>query len=69
MKKSDTTPGDFPKLSQPAHRALAEAGYTHLEQLTKVTPADLLKLHGFGPKAIRILRQALAEKGLSFAGE
>jgi hypothetical protein len=28
-----------------------------------------LKLHGFGPKAIRILRPALAERGLTFADE
>jgi DNA-directed RNA polymerase alpha subunit len=69
MKKPDQPAHDFPKLSQPAHQALALAGYTRLEQLTKVTPADLLKLHGFGPKSIRLLRQALAEKGLSFAGE
>jgi hypothetical protein len=61
---------DFPRaIGQPARRALAHAGYTRLEQLPKVSAADLLKLHGVGPKAIRVLRQALAAKGLSFAGE
>jgi hypothetical protein len=35
--------------------------------LTRVTEADLLKLHGMGPKGIRILRSALAERRLSFA--
>jgi hypothetical protein len=30
---------------------------------------DLLKLHGMGPKAVRILRETLADRGLSFEGE
>ncbi|MGO4548227.1 DNA-binding protein [Paenibacillus sp. 2TAB23] len=58
---------DFPKIGQPATRALSHAGLYKLEQLTKVTEADLLKLHGLGPKAIRILNEVLKEKGLSFA--
>nr|WP_138754420.1 DNA-binding protein [Paenibacillus sinopodophylli] len=58
---------DFPKISQPAIRALSHAGLYRLEQLTEVTEADLLKLHGLGPKAIRILNEVLQEKGLSFA--
>ncbi|MDF9842938.1 MULTISPECIES: DNA-binding protein [unclassified Paenibacillus] len=58
----------FPgKLSQPALRALAQAGYTRLEQLTAIKETDLLKLHGMGPKGIVILRETLAAKGLSFA--
>jgi hypothetical protein len=60
---------DLPKTSRPAARALAEAGYWRLEQLTTVSAAELLRLHGVGPKAIRILRAALAERGLAFAGE
>jgi hypothetical protein len=31
--------------------------------------SDLLKLHGVGPKAGHILRETLAERGLSFAKE
>lgn len=57
---------DFPKTSQPALRALNEAGYFGLEHLTRVSKADLSKLHGMGPKALGILEQALGEKGLSF---
>ena len=57
---------NFPKLSAPALRALANAGYTHLEQLAEVTEADLAKLHGMGPNALTKLREALAEKGLAF---
>ena len=57
---------NFPKMSQPAVRALAAAGYTHLEQLTEATEAEIKNLHGMGPKALGILREALKEKGLSF---
>ncbi|NUU60056.1 DNA-binding protein [Paenibacillus agri] len=58
---------DFPaSLAKPAQRALAGAGYTWLEQLSKFTESELLQLHGMGPKALGQLRTALAEKGLSF---
>ncbi len=59
---------DLPSgLSQPAVRALTGAGYTRLEQLAGVQEAELLKLHGMGPKGIRTLRAALEARGLSFA--
>ncbi len=58
---------DFPaKIGAPARRALANAGYTHLDQLAAVSETDLLKLHGMGPKALGILRDALAAKGMHF---
>ena len=56
-------------LSNPARRALATIDITRLDQLTDHRADDILKLHGMGPKGIRILREALAERGLSFAGE
>jgi hypothetical protein len=63
-----STPVDFPPgIPQPALRALATAGYSRLEQLTTAREADLLQLHGFGPKALRLLRDALANQGLAFA--
>ena len=66
--KSNQGENDFPAgISQPALRALAGAGYTGLDQLTTVSEAELKKLHGMGPKALRILGEALAAKGLSFA--
>lgn len=58
---------DLPKLSSPARRALASAGYMRLEQFSKLTEAEILKLHGMGPKALEQIRQALAAKGQSFA--
>jgi hypothetical protein len=68
-KSKHVPTSDFPKTSAPAQSALNEAGYTKLEELTKVTEAELLKLHGMGPKAIRILRAALTERGLLFASK
>jgi hypothetical protein len=65
----DQTTIPFPKISQPAIRALNNAGYTHLGQLANVRTKDLLALHGFGPKAIPTLREALAAHDLTFADE
>ncbi|MBP6785943.1 MAG: hypothetical protein KA170_00040 [Candidatus Promineofilum sp.] len=68
-KIDGTIYGFPPGMSQPSLRALLGAGHTRLEQLTTVAAADLLALHGMGPKGIRLLREALAARGLSFAGE
>jgi len=38
-----------------------------LDQLSRATESELLKLHGMGPKALGIIRSALYAKGLSFA--
>jgi hypothetical protein len=62
------TQSPFPTgLAKPALRALAAAGYTHLEQLATVSETRLLKLHGLGPNAMKSLRKALEDVGLSFA--
>ncbi|MFL6559165.1 MAG: DNA-binding protein [Bacillus sp. (in: firmicutes)] len=58
---------DFPNIGKPATRALINAGYYKLDQLTKVTELEILKLHGVGPKAVRILNEVLKGKQLSFA--
>jgi dihydrofolate reductase len=59
---------DLPtNIGKPAGQALAVAGYNRLEQLAQVSEKELLKLHGVGPKAVGLLRQALAAEGLSFA--
>ena len=60
---------DLPKLASPAQRALAAAGITQLVQLTRLSEAELTRLHGIGPNAIKTLRLALSEKGLSFRPE
>lgn len=51
--------GDLPKaIGKPATRALANAGITTLDQVAELTDAQLRALHGVGPKAVRILREA-----------
>jgi hypothetical protein len=40
---------------------------TRLADVTHHRSEDLLALHGVGPKAVRLLRAALAEQGMSFA--
>ena len=62
--------GDLPHaIGKPATRALLQEGITHLAQVAKRSQKELLALHGVGPKAIRILGDALAEKGLEFKAE
>ena len=64
MAEHDDT--GFPHgIGGPATRALHGAGYTQLRQLAGVPAADLKKLHGMGPKAVRVLQAALEEQGLS----
>ena len=52
-------------IGTPATRALTAAGYTELRQLANVPVAELRKLHGVGPKALRLLQEALEQHGLS----
>jgi hypothetical protein len=64
----DPQESDLPTgLSQPALRALTGAGYLRLEQLSKVSEAEVKQLHGMGPKGIEQLRRALEARGMSFA--
>lgn len=58
-----------PGMSQPSLQALLGAGYTSLEAVSATTGKELLALHGMGPKGVRLLREALAARGLSLAGE
>lgn len=69
MEQRDPIKGsDLPtELAKPARRALEGAGYIQLEQFTKLSEAEVLQLHGMGPKAMEQIRRALNAKGLSFA--
>jgi len=40
---------------------------THASKIAGVSEAKIKALHGIGPNAVKQLKQALAEKGLSFA--
>lgn len=63
--KETTDSGELPKIGAPALRALDSICVTNLSQLTNYTEKELLVLHGFGPKALRILQEKLKELGLS----
>lgn len=67
-RKASVMTTDLPGgIGKPATRALVLAGVTSLAQLTRFTEAEVSGLHGVGPKAIRILRDALMKQGKSFA--
>jgi uncharacterized protein YndB with AHSA1/START domain len=53
-------------LSNPARRALAGAGIENLEQLAQHSEAEISQLHGIGPSALELLRNALQANGLTF---
>lgn len=56
----------LPAIGRPAATALGLAGITSLEKVAEHTEEELLALHGVGPKAVRILREAMAAGGLAF---
>lgn len=58
---------DLPKLAAPAQRALTGAGIFNLKQLSRFSEGQIKELHGMGPSALKVLRQSLADNGLSFA--
>lgn len=59
--------GDLPRaIGRPATNGLGAAGITSLEQVAEHTAARIAALHGVGPKAVRLLEEALAERGLRF---
>ncbi len=63
------TPAGIPtKIGAPARRALANARITSLEILANYTEAEILALHGVGPRALPLLREALRAVGLKFRG-
>lgn len=53
----------LPFIGRPAAGALEQFGITTLEQVVEHSEAELLGLHGVGPKAIRLLADELARLG------
>ncbi|MDT9688113.1 hypothetical protein Q5762_07055 [Streptomyces sp. P9(2023)] len=63
------TGGDLPAgIGRPATRALLGAGLTTLDQVARHTGRELLAMHGVGPKAVRVLSEALEQRGRSLRG-
>jgi hypothetical protein len=58
---------DLPNVGAPARRALASIGITRLEQVAGRSKSELLALHGFGPRALSILDDALAARAQSMS--
>jgi hypothetical protein len=57
--------GDLPTgIGRTATRELAAHGISSLEQVAAHTAEELLAIHGVGPKAVRVLDDALATRGL-----
>lgn len=58
--------GDLPRaLGNPATHALLSAGVSSLAAAAEWTDHDLLALHGVGPRAVQVLRQAIAAADLA----
>ncbi|RYE06893.1 MAG: hypothetical protein EOP22_19880 [Hyphomicrobiales bacterium] len=53
----------LPKIGRPATSALAALGITTLEAAAALGEKQLLAQHGIGPRAVSILRDALAGQG------
>src|SRR5690606_14972950 len=54
---------DLPEsIGKPATRALLGAGIVTLDDVAARSDEDLLALHGVGPRAVRLLREALAAR-------
>ena len=61
---------DLPtSVGRPALRAPAAAGVGHLDDLASLGEDDLLRMHGVGPRAVSLLRQALTGAGLSLRAD
>lgn len=54
----------LPKIGVPATRALAAIGVTTLDKVVERSESELLALHGVGPRAVRVLKEALAAQGM-----
>ncbi|QYJ04113.1 hypothetical protein KUV85_00090 [Nocardioides panacisoli] len=68
VERADAPPEDLPAgIGGPATRGLVAAGITSMDVVAAHTEAELTALHGVGPKAIRILREELAARGLDLA--
>lgn len=66
VRKRENQKKVFSLLSAPARRALEHRGIQTVEELSKYSEKEILKLHGMGPASLPKLRKVLEESGLSF---
>ncbi len=69
QEQSPVPDDSLPNIGAPATRALEAIGVTGLRQVTRYRSDELLALHGFGPRALRILCEALKERKLHLADD
>lgn len=67
QRMSPPEPGLPGNIGAPATRALTAAGYTELGKLANVPAPELGRLHGVGPKALRLLQEALEQQDMSLS--
>ncbi|MBB0242822.1 hypothetical protein [Streptomyces alkaliphilus] len=59
--------GDLPHaIGRTAARELSLHGITDLDQVAARSRKELLAIHGVGPKAVAVLGDALAARGLAY---
>jgi predicted flap endonuclease-1-like 5' DNA nuclease len=59
--------GNLPNaIGKTAARELSLRGITSLQQVAAHSKRDLLAIHGVGPKAVTVLGDALAAKGMTY---
>ena len=63
---SEAAAQHLPKIGRPATTALANIGITTLADVAAYGRANLLQLHGIGPKALRLLDEALTQNHLTW---
>lgn len=68
MATPDVRPvGDLPDaIGKTAARELALHGITSLAKVSRRSKRELLAIHGVGPKAVRLLEDALTKVGRGF---
>jgi len=54
------------KIGEPARRALAIQNIFSVEDCSQYTKAELLNLHGVGPKAIRLIEEELNKLNMTY---
>jgi DNA-directed RNA polymerase alpha subunit len=58
----------LPDIGKVARRGLDANGITTLAEVVRKSEKGLLAIHGVGPKAVRILKEALAAEGKDLKG-
>lgn len=57
----------LPNIGKTAVNTLKQLNITTLNEVSKVDEGTLLKIHGIGPKAIRVLKEKLTAEGMDFS--